>query len=208
MACLFDEFVLGHLNGGVPGGVGNFHIEGGGVLAADEAGGHVDVAACFHVQADKVGGADELVVDKHPQLVVLGGLFHDLGLGHDDFGMTGAVSDLNNEGGGVLAADEAGSHADAAACFHVQVDKVGGVDELVVDKHPQLVVLGGFFHDLGLGHHDFGMTGAVSDLDDKGGGVLTANEAGHQLNAATCFQVHVSDVSGADEWLFTKTQEP
>ena len=70
---------------------------------------------------------------------------------------------------------------------------------MVVDKHPQLVVLGGFFYDLGLGHHDFGMTGAVSDLDDKGGDVLTANEAGHQPNAAACFQVHVSDVSGADE---------
>ena len=167
MACLFDEFVLGHLHGGVPGGVGNFHVEGGGVLATDEAGGHADAAACFHVQADKVGGVDELVVDKHPQLVVLGGLFHDLGLGHDDFGMTGAVGDLNNKGGGVLAANEAGHQANAAACFQVHVSDVSGADELVVHENPGTLSLGGLLGNFVLCHLNGGVSRCVCNFNVK-----------------------------------------
>ena len=50
-----------------------------------------------------------------------------------------------------------------------------------------------------LGHHGFGVTGAVGNLDHEGRSVLATHEAGHQADAAAGFQVHVRNVSGTDK---------
>ena len=179
--------------------VGDFHVESGSVLTTDEAGSHANAAACFHVQVGKVGGVDELVVHEHPQLVVLGGLVNNFCLGHDDFGMAVSVGDLNHKGGTVLATHKSGHQANTTVRVQVHVGKFCRADKLVVDEHPRTLGLSGFFDKFVLGHLHGGVAGSVGDFHVESGGVLTAHEAWHQTNATACFQVHVSDVSSADE---------
>ena len=113
--------------------------------------------------------------------------------------MSGGVSDFDHEGRCVLATHETGHQANAAACFHVHVSEVGGVDELVVHEDPGTLSGVGLLDKFGLCHHGFSVTGAVGNLDHEGRCVLATDEAGHQANAAACFQVHTSNVGCTDE---------
>ena len=73
------------------------------------------------------------------------------------------------------ATNESGHQANAAARFQVHVGNVSRVDELVVHKHPGALGLAGLLGKVGLGHHGFGVTGWVGNLDHEGRGVLTTN---------------------------------
>ncbi len=91
----------------------------------------------------------------------------DFGLGHDDLGVTGLVSNFNHEGGGVLPANETGHHADAAACFDVHIGNVRRAHQLVVDEHPGALGALGLLNDFVLRHRDHRMARGVCNFNFK-----------------------------------------
>ena len=127
------------------------------------------------------------------------GLLSHLSLRHLNRGVAGRISNLDLEQRSVAATHQARHEADAAAGVQVHVSNVSRADELVVHEHPGTLGLGCLFGKLSLGHHGLGVAGAVSDFDHEGRCVLATYKAGHQADAAAGFQVHVRDVSCADE---------
>ena len=164
---LLGHLSLRHLNRAVAGGVGNFDLEQWSVLTAHQAGHQANATTGFKVHLSDVSDVDELVVHEHPRASAKAGLLGKLSLGHHGFGVAGAVGNLDHEGRCVLASDEPGHQANAAAGFQVHVGDVSGADELVVHEHPGALGLVGLLSDFVLGHLDRGMARCVCNLNFK-----------------------------------------
>ena len=98
-----------------------------------------------------------------------GGCLGDFCLGHHSGAVAGAVCNLDHEGLGVLATDEAWHQSDTVTGFKVHVSDVAGVHQLVVDEDPSGFGLRCLLNQFVLCHLDSGVPRCVCYLYAKHG---------------------------------------